>query len=388
MKYGLFLFGSVEMADVRGGSPISAAQRRYDGKAVWQATEGCLDLGITAEELGFDSYWLAEHHFQHEGYEVIPNSMMLSSYLAAHTKRITMGSMFNIVPQWHPLRIAEDFSTLLNLSKGRAMLGVGRGTVPLELQSLGMHQVTAGYLDGDVVSGTSADDHNREVFAEYMEVIRHALTQERFAYDGKFLQLPPPQTYAIGGVAEDLTLVPSPLYPVQIWQAVTSPPTLNYVADVGHGAVWWNQHHTFVKRSWEKYGQIAEENGRSLTPGQDRLLVLPIKIGDTHEQAWAEGRPGHDEFWNLLGPFGWSRGYMGDDGKPAAPGLIPTLEQSAQQRTWAIGTAEEVAEMVHFHKDALGLEELVIFPHFPGDTYRQSEEQMHRFVEEVLPLVN
>jgi alkanesulfonate monooxygenase SsuD/methylene tetrahydromethanopterin reductase-like flavin-dependent oxidoreductase (luciferase family) len=38
--------------------------------------------------------------------------------------------MFNVVPQWNPLRLAEDFATLHNLSGGRGMLGVGRGTVP------------------------------------------------------------------------------------------------------------------------------------------------------------------------------------------------------------------------------------------------------------------
>ena len=43
--------------------------------------------------------------------------------------------------------------------------------------------------------------------------------------------------------------------------------------------------------------------------------------------------PGHDEFWKFLGPYGWSRGYMGDDGKPAKPGLIPSLATSIEQKT-------------------------------------------------------
>ena len=79
---------------------------------------------------------------------------------------------------------------------------------------------------------------------------------------------------------------------------------------------------------------------------------------------------------------------MGEDGRPSPPGLIPTLEQSVEQKTWVIGTAEEVAEEVSFYADALGgLEHLTFFPHFPGDTYDQATEQVQRLGEEVLPLL-
>ena len=83
------------------------------------------------------SFWLTEHHFQYEGYEVIPNGILFGAVLAERTKRIKIGAMFHIVPQWHPLRFAEDFATMHNLSGGRGVLGVGRGTVPREAQPLG-----------------------------------------------------------------------------------------------------------------------------------------------------------------------------------------------------------------------------------------------------------
>src|SRR5699024_6691761 len=209
-------------------------------------------------------------------------------------------------------RVAEDFSTLLNLTQGRAMLGVGRGTGPLELQSLGMHQVSSGYLEEDSDTAINADDHNRKVFAEYMEIILKALNEVTFTHNGELFELPPPGVHSLdGGIAKELTLVPSPLYPFEVWQAITSPRTLEYVAKAGHGGVWWNQHHAFIKHFWNQYAQISEQNGTHLNPGEKRILALPIKIADSHEQAWQLGRPGHDEFWKLLGPFGWSRGYMG-----------------------------------------------------------------------------
>lgn len=386
MRYGVFFFGSIEMSDVQNGQWLPAGQRRASRQQVWQATERLLELGVAAEELGYDSYWLAEHHFQHEGYEVVPNSLLLEANLVARTERIQVGAMFNIVPQWHPLRLAEDFSTLLNLSGGRAVLGVGRGTVPRELRSLATHQADIHLAEGD--ERAAVDAQNREVFAEYMEVIRTALAEESFSFKGKYLELPPPGTDGPDGPVESLSLLPGPLHPVEIWQAVTSPPTLTYAAEVGHGCVWWNQHHSFIESQWKRYAELyAEHHGTELRPGQNRILVLPFHIADTHEQAWATGRRGHDEFWNLLAPFGWSRGYMGPDGRPAPPGLVPTLEESTAQKTWAVGTAEEVAELVAYHRDTLGLEHLVLFPHFPGHTYDMAAEQMRRFAEEVVPML-
>ena len=41
------------------------------------------------------------------------------------------------------------------------------------------------------------------------------------------------------------------------------------------------------------------------------MLVVSVRIEDTHEKALETATPGHDEFWKFLGPYGWSRGYMG-----------------------------------------------------------------------------
>ena len=103
------------------------------------------------------------------------------------------------------------------------------------------------------------------------------------------------------------------------------------------------------------------------------------------EKAMASVRPGHDEFWKFLGPYGWSKGYMGPDGGPAQPGLIPTLEESIENRTWLVGTADDVAEQLNTYKTDLGLENLVLFPNMPGDAYAKTEEQVTRIAEEVLP---
>ncbi|MBM3827227.1 MAG: LLM class flavin-dependent oxidoreductase [Actinobacteria bacterium] len=385
VKVGAFFFGGVEMDDAGAGLP-APMDRRYSNDHMWKATLDYVNSAIEADRLGFDSFWTTEHHFQYEGYEVIPNGLLVSAWIAAQTKRIKLGAMFNVVPQWNPLRLAEDFATLHNLSGGRGVLGVGRGTVPREVLHLNEKGVSIGSHDNPE---KSADDElNREVFEESMEIIRRAMSNETFSFSGKHFQIPLPGIPDRGSTVQHLTLVPRPIYPYEIWQAVTSPPTLDYVARIGHSAVFWNQHYSFIKRFWDTYSEKQEAaTGVAPAAGAKRMLVISVRIEDSYEKAWQSATPGHDEFWKFLGPYGWSRGYMGQDGKPAKPGLIPTLQESVDNKTILLGTPEQVAEGVQFYKDLLGLEYITIFPHMLGDFYKKADEQMARFMNEVMPLV-
>jgi alkanesulfonate monooxygenase SsuD/methylene tetrahydromethanopterin reductase-like flavin-dependent oxidoreductase (luciferase family) len=383
MRTGVFLFGGIEMTDA-GAGPPAPTDRRATQQQIWHAFQRLLDVGVATERHGFDSYWVTEHHFQHEGYEVVPNGILFGATLAERTERLRIGTMFNIVPQWHPLKRAEDFAYLHNVSGGRAILGVGRGTVPREAETLGTH---IGSFDNP--DQAQADALNREQFDEAVEVMRAAFEDETFKFHGKHYSFPPSGIPDRGGYVEHLTLVPRPLHPVEWWQAITSPPTLEVVPQRGFGGVFWLKNHAFTRQWWEHFAERYQaRHGRELEPGEKRMLVLNVRIEDTHEQAWQTARPGHDEFWKFLGPYGWSRGYMSVDGRPAPAGLIPTLEESVENRTWIIGTAEEVAAGIDAYRDELGgLADLCIFPNFPGDTYTKTEEQLARYAEEVRPLL-
>ena len=382
MRTGVFLFGGVEFPDA-GAGPPSPTDRRYGHKEAWRATERIIDMGVVCDRLGFDSFWLTEHHFQHEGYEVVPNGILVGAILAERTELIRIGMAFNVVPQWHPLRLAEDFATLHNISGGRGILGVGRGTVPREAETLG---TKIGSFDNP--DKAAADEYNRKQFDEAMQVIRAALDNETFSFHGEVYDLPPAGIPDRGGFVTELSLVPRPLHPYEIWQAVTSPPTLEQVPRWGWGGVFWNNHHSFVKMRWEQFAEIyAATHGRELQRGEHRLLVVSVRVEDTFEEAVASVRDGHDEFWKFLGPYGWSKGYMGADGRPAKPGLIPTLEDSIDQKTMLVGSGEQVAEAINWYDEQIGLENVLLFPAMPGDRYEKAEEQLHRIAEEVLPLL-
>ena len=88
----------------------------------------------------------------------------------------------------------------------------------------------------------AADEFNRKQFEEAVEVIRLALDNDTFSYDGEVYTFPVPGIPDRGGFVQDLTLVPRPLYPYEIWQAITSPPTLENVPRNGWGGVMWLKH--------------------------------------------------------------------------------------------------------------------------------------------------
>src|ERR1700737_2159123 len=124
------------MADA-GSGPPDPTDRRSSNDEVVAAYRNLCHWATEADRVGFDTMWLTEHHFQYEGYEVTPNLILLGVHLAGITERLRFGQMFNVVPQWHPLRLAEDFAMADILTGGRLVFGVGRGTVPREAQSLG-----------------------------------------------------------------------------------------------------------------------------------------------------------------------------------------------------------------------------------------------------------
>src|SRR5579872_6248845 len=120
LQFGVFFFCGVDMPDAGiGGTP---PQDRRSGQAEYLRVYADLEAYAKgAERLGFDSIWLAEHHFQYEGYEVVPNAILMSAFLAERTHRLKFGAMFNVLPQWHPLRFAEDFALADVMTGGRML---------------------------------------------------------------------------------------------------------------------------------------------------------------------------------------------------------------------------------------------------------------------------
>jgi alkanesulfonate monooxygenase SsuD/methylene tetrahydromethanopterin reductase-like flavin-dependent oxidoreductase (luciferase family) len=182
LKYFSVLYaGHVLEGEGIGFQGIPANDRRYSNDQVARAFETARDLAQHMDALGYDILWLAEHHFQREGYECIPNVLLLSLWLAQQTTRLKFGCAFNVLPMWHPLRLAEDFAMVDILTHGRVIFGMGRGYHTREVETVG--------------APLSESEANRELFEEQFAILMQAFDQESFAHHGKQYTLPPDLAY-------------------------------------------------------------------------------------------------------------------------------------------------------------------------------------------------
>lgn len=93
-----------------------------------------MGLAVAAEDLGYDSVWIAEHHFS--DYSVIPSPNLLVASLAQKTKKVRIGTLVNVLPFHHPIRLAEEVAVLDVLTQGRFIFGIGRGCSGMSLPAL------------------------------------------------------------------------------------------------------------------------------------------------------------------------------------------------------------------------------------------------------------
>ena len=159
-----------------------------------------------ADELGFDSCWLAELHFNPR-FSVMPAPLMVASAIAQTTSKIKIGTAVHLMPLHHPIRLAEEAATLDVMSGGRSIFGIGRGSIPTHFEGYGIDREEA-----------------RDRFLEGLEMVLGMWTSNKFSYQGSYYQ------------ADELTIAPRPLQephpPVYI--AANSADTFGIVGSLGH----------------------------------------------------------------------------------------------------------------------------------------------------------
>ena len=94
--------GHIDMPDM-GQDATPANDRNFTNDQLVGVFEKTEAIAKQMDRFGWDTLWLAEHHFQREGYEVLPNLLMLAVHLAHVTEKLKIGCGFNIAPMWHPL---------------------------------------------------------------------------------------------------------------------------------------------------------------------------------------------------------------------------------------------------------------------------------------------
>jgi len=146
------------------------------------------------EELGFHSYFVAEHHSTPIG--TAPSPSVFLAAVAQRTKRLRFGPMVYALPLYHPLRMIEEICMLDQMSRGRLDIGFGRGSSPTELEYYGQDPAKA-----------------QAIYAESLEVILKGLTARSLAHHGEF--------FHFDNVPMELTPFQKPHPPV--WYGVHAP---------------------------------------------------------------------------------------------------------------------------------------------------------------------
>ena len=132
-----------------------------------------------AEECGFESVWVAEHHFS--DYGLCPAPPVLAAHVAARTQRLRVGMAVSLLPLHDPVMLAEQLAVLDQVSGGRVDVGIGRGRPGQEYEAFG-----TGY------------DESRDRIEEGITLMQRCWSGERFSFRGRFRTV------------EDLRVTPRP----------------------------------------------------------------------------------------------------------------------------------------------------------------------------------
>ncbi len=377
-KFSTLFAGHVDLGDMgQDATPVN--ERRYDNDhlaTVFSKTDAMARL---MDDLGYDTLWLAEHHFQHEGYECIPNLLLYFVHLAHITRRLRFGCGFNITPMWHPLRLSEDFATADILTGGRVLFGVGRGYHTREVETFG-----APMLDGEA---------NRDLFEEQVEIVLKSLREESFSHQGKAYTLPPRVPYR-GYELRELTLVPRPIHqPVECWQPIVSasPRGLDFMVKHGIKGLVGGGAGTMAEGPIKAFQEAGQRAGLDWKLGENLIIGVSFHLAETREKAIREATPYYEEHLKMFAPLGFVRGLSEAQlealGRRSgwAAAKIPTLEDAIEAGAWYCGPPEGcIAYLQHLQDKYPGLDHVNVNSSM-GTPESVMLEQLSRFGKEVMP---
>ena len=379
-KFDSLYAGHVDMENV-GYAGVAVNDRYFSNEHLVTVFDKTEAIAKTLDRLGFDTFWLAEHHFQPEGYECIPNILMAAVHLAHVTESIKIGCGFNIAPMWHPLRLAEDYATADILTRGRTVFGVGRGYHTREVDTFG-----SPLLDQEA---------NRNLFEEQVEIIFRSFNEESFSHQGEYYTIPPEVPYR-GYTLKEITLVPRPVnLPVECWQPIQSatPRGLNFMAKhgirgvIGGGVAEGGA----MNRVIEAYRDANARAGRDLDPGENLSIGFHFYIADTQEEAIAVAGKFYEENLKKFGPLRLVRALSDEqidamsDPSRAPTADLPRIEGAVRTGGFLAGPPEVIIEQLHRVEKAYPGLERVSVSQPVGTPQSVILEQMEQFAEEVMP---
>ena len=334
-----------------------------EGQSQRLVYEETLDEAALADDLGFDSFWLAEHHFS--TYGVLGNPLMFGAAVAERTKRIKIGTAVMVIPFYDPVRLAEDAALLDNISGGRLMLGTGSGYQPKEF---------AGF---NVDPNTSKDLYN-----EIVDILRLSWTEDVWSYNGKFF------TY------KDMSVYPRPVQdPMPILHAAVSPDSFTRLGSMGEHLITSPNFTPLenMKKNFAGYRQSLLDAGHD-PEGYERPFMQQVWSGPS-EEGRQEAAAAALRYYQMVGKVipGQQDGRTYDDAKKmkyyeaVKRGIdLLTLEQTMLYGG-NFGSAQYVIDSLKVLEEEMGVDHYIGWFRIPTLDRNQALDAMRFFAAEVMP---
>jgi probable F420-dependent oxidoreductase len=302
-----------------------------------------------AEASGFDSCFFGEHHQDKDGF--LPSPLIVATAVAAHTRRLRVGTSVILLPLHHPVRVAEDVITLDLVSKGRVILGVG-----------------IGYQASDFRAFAVPMEHRLALFEESVEILRRCWTGEPFSFRGKH--------YAL----DDVQIRPRPFQQPAppLWIGASVPAAARRAGRLADAFVSTPSIDlgTAVDLA-DAYRAAAREAGR-----QPRVILMrDAWVARTRAEADAVYGPEVMDAYRYY----WERRSASFRNVP--PGTELTLENLAPDRL-VLGDPETCVREFHRWRDATGADYCLLrlrHAHSGGPPHDKIMEAIRLFGDRVLP---
>ncbi len=302
-----------------------------------------LDQIAWAEELGYRSVWLTEHHFVEDGYT--PSPLVIAGAIAARTKEMVMSTSLMLLPLHDPIRLAEDAATLSILSGGRFHLGLGIGYRQIEFDTFGRKL-----------------SHRPSLMEEGCEVIKRAWSGRSLEMDGKRFSYP------------DVTVYPIPEHTPKLLIGAMNEPAIDRAARIGDGFLsTQNAHQQPYLDAVARHG--GDPAAASIHAGQWAI------IDEDPEATWA--RIGDHAVYQLNEYIGW-----GAFGPPDEVPRFPDRDAIVAGGGFALWDGPTaVREIVSLLRERPQIKDIYFWAQLPGEPIESGSKRMEFFMREVAPKV-
>lgn len=322
------------------------------GQSLSAAHHEMLEQAVLAEEVGFDSVWVAEQHFSPE--RQCPSPFLIGTAIATRTARIQIG-VYTTMTFAHPIRVAEDAAVLDVLSGGRLILCAGTGYRKEEFAAYGV-----------------AAEGKRSRIRESLEILRLAWADEPFVYRGKYFTIPAVSSNdTTGEEYPPLSVFPKPMQnPISIWMAAFGNVGVRQAGRLGLPLFTSPLESISQLRERDRlYRTAMQEAGQSQTLFP---LIRSVYVAETADRARADTEAA------LLAQY---RRYGQWRPQVALEGTFETLTADH----FIIGDPDQCVAQLQRYAAELGINYIVCRMNLAGLAHAKVLTSMRLFAREVMP---